>query len=55
VGYAYHLQDWRISGPLPGSDFIYAVDATTASAATEDQVRLMFQSLLADRFRMAAH
>ncbi|MGA3235016.1 MAG: M56 family metallopeptidase [Bryobacteraceae bacterium] len=55
VGYAYHLQDWRISGPLPGSDCIYAVDATMAPAATEDQVRLMFQSLLADRFKMAAH
>jgi bla regulator protein blaR1 len=55
VGYAYHLQDWRISGPLPGSDYIYAVDATAAPAATEDQVRLMFQSLLADRFKMVAH
>ena len=55
VGYAYRLQDWRISGPLPGSDCIYAVDATAPPAATEDQVRLMFQSLLADRFKMAAH
>jgi uncharacterized protein (TIGR03435 family) len=55
VGYAYHLQDWRISGTLPGSDCIYAVDATMAPAATDDQVRLMFQSLLADRFKMVAH
>jgi bla regulator protein BlaR1 len=55
VGYAYHLQDWRISGALPGSDYIFAVDATTAPAATEDQIRLMLQSLLADRFKMAAH
>jgi uncharacterized protein (TIGR03435 family) len=55
VGYAYRLQDWRISGPLPGSDYIYAIDAATAPAATEDQIRLMFQSLLADRFKMIAH
>jgi uncharacterized protein (TIGR03435 family) len=55
VEYAYRLQVWRVSGPLPGSDFIYAVDATTDLAATEGQVRLMFQSLLADRFKMAAH
>jgi bla regulator protein BlaR1 len=55
VGYAYRLQDWRISGTLPGSDYIFAVDATMPSATTEDQVRLMFQSLLANRFKMAAH
>jgi bla regulator protein blaR1 len=54
VGYAYHLSDWRISGPLPGSDHIYAFDVTTSPEATEDQVRLMFQSLLADRFKMEA-
>jgi uncharacterized protein (TIGR03435 family) len=57
IGYAYRLQPYRISGPIPGSDsqFVYRVDATTAAAATDDQVRLMLQSLLADRFKMVAH
>jgi uncharacterized protein (TIGR03435 family) len=55
IGYAYRLQPFRISGPIPGSDSIYRVDATTAPATTDDQVRLMFQSLLADRFMMVAH
>ena len=55
IGYAYRLQPWRMSGPVPGSDHIYDVEATTDPNATDDQVRLMLQSLLIDRFKMAAH
>jgi uncharacterized protein (TIGR03435 family) len=57
IGYAYRMQPFRISGPIPASDseFVYRVDATTAPAATDDQVRLMLQSLLVDRFKMVAH
>lgn len=55
LGYAYRLQPWRISGPVPGSDHIYSVDATTDPNATDDQVRLMFQSLLIERFKMEVH
>jgi uncharacterized protein (TIGR03435 family) len=55
IGYAYRLQPFRISGPIPGSESIYRVDATTAPAATDDQVRLMLQSLLSERFKMMAH
>jgi uncharacterized protein (TIGR03435 family) len=54
IRYAYHLQPWRI-GSLPEFDAVYAIDATTDPAATEDQVRLMFQALLAGRFKMSAH
>jgi uncharacterized protein (TIGR03435 family) len=52
--YAYKLQVWRVSGNLPGSAFIFAIDAETDPAATDDQVRQMFQSLLADRFKLQA-
>jgi uncharacterized protein (TIGR03435 family) len=55
ITYAYNMPSWRVSGAIPGSDHIYAVDATAAPGATESQVRLMFQSLLTDRFQMAAH
>ena len=55
VEYAYNLSVWRVSGPLPGSDHIYAFDLATSPSATDDQVRLMFQSLLADRFKMQVH
>lgn len=53
--YAFRLQAWQISGPIPGSRNIYAVDAVTDPNATDDQVRLMFQSLLIDRFKLEAH
>jgi uncharacterized protein (TIGR03435 family) len=55
IGYAYHLEGWRIEGDIPGYRRIYDVDAKTDADATEDQVRLMFQSLLADRFKMVVH
>jgi uncharacterized protein (TIGR03435 family) len=53
--YAYRLQPWRISGPVPGSSSIYQFDVVTSPDATDDQVRLMFQSLLAERFKMTVH
>jgi uncharacterized protein (TIGR03435 family) len=55
VGYAYTMPLNRISGPIPDGQFVYRVDATTSADATEEQVRLMLQSLLADRFKMVAH
>ena len=55
IGYAYRLQPNRISGPIPGSDHIYQLSVKTAPDATDDQVRRMFQSLLADRFQMRSH
>lgn len=55
IGYAYQLPLSRIAGPVPGSDHIYEIEATTDPGATEDRVRLMFQSLLRDRFKMVAH
>lgn len=33
----------------------FAVEAKAAGPATKDQIRLMMQSLLADRFRLAVH
>src|SRR5271170_1415230 len=33
----------------------YAIDAEASPTPSDDEVRLMFQSLLADRFHLAAH
>lgn len=55
IAYAYRLQRDRLSGPIPGSDHTYQLVATTTRDATEDQVRLMLQSLLGERFQMRAH
>jgi len=55
LGYAFHMQPWQLSGPIPGSVSIFEFDVVTNTAATDDQVRLMFQSLLIDRFQMTFH
>ncbi|MGD0873337.1 MAG: TIGR03435 family protein [Bryobacteraceae bacterium] len=54
VLYAYHLPAWRVTG-LPQSDAIFQVDASTDAASTTEQIRQMLQSLLANRFKLAAH
>lgn len=53
IGYAYRLDFSRVSGSHLGS--VYAVEATFDAAATDDQVRLMVQSLLTERFNMRSH
>lgn len=52
MGYAYHMEWWRISGDKGAFGTIYEIDATVDPKATEDQVRLMLQSLLVDRFQL---
>ena len=55
IEYAYHLQVWQIAGSQSTPGDIYAFEATTSPGATDEQVRLMFQSLLAERFKLAVH
>jgi uncharacterized protein (TIGR03435 family) len=59
LGYAYHMEWWRISEkPASGSvslGSIYEIEATTGPDATEDQERLMLQTLLVERYKMIAH
>jgi len=56
VGYAYFLDFSRIVGAFgPGVGPIYTVEAAFDPAATDDQVRLMLQSLLAERFKLRFH
>ena len=43
-----HLPKWVITDR-------YSIDARAAGNPTKDQMRLMVQSLLADRFQLAAH
>jgi uncharacterized protein (TIGR03435 family) len=53
VAYAERLQTWQISGPIPQD--VFAFEVQTTPDANDDQVRQMFRSLLADRFKMTAH
>jgi uncharacterized protein (TIGR03435 family) len=51
--YAYDLQPFQLSGAeLPGT---FDFEATTGGPTDEKVVRQMFQSLLADRFRLRVH
>lgn len=53
IGYAYRLDFSRVSCSNGGDT--YVIEATFDPAATDDQVRSMVQSLLADRFKMRSH
>jgi uncharacterized protein (TIGR03435 family) len=55
IGYAYQLPLSRLAGPVPGTEYLFEVVATTDPGATEDQVRRMLQTLLAERFKLAVH
>jgi uncharacterized protein (TIGR03435 family) len=53
--WAYHVTEYQVTGPdWIGSDR-FDLTAKAAGQASEDQLRLMMQALLADRFKMTAH
>jgi uncharacterized protein (TIGR03435 family) len=58
IAKAYNIQPYQISGPAwitaLGTD-LFEIEARLPEGATEDQVPLMLQALLAERFKMTAH
>src|SRR6266705_1626802 len=53
---AWPLEAWQISGgPAWMSSNRFNIDAKAATNATPQQMRLMLQSLLEDRFRLKSH
>jgi len=55
IFYAYHLTaNYQMQGyvRLPEGWNWYDIDARAPAGATDDQIRLMFQTLLADRFKL---
>jgi uncharacterized protein (TIGR03435 family) len=52
---AYGIPYFRISGLSPTGSPDFEIDAKVPAGATRDQVKLMWQHLLAERFRFAAH
>jgi uncharacterized protein (TIGR03435 family) len=55
IGYAYQLPLSRLAGPVPGSEYLFEVMATTDPSATDDLIRRMLQTLLAERFKLSVH
>ena len=52
---AYGVYPFQIGAPEWMSSTRYDIEARTANAVPEDQVRLMLQQLLADRFHLTLH
>lgn len=52
---AYHLPPYRISAPAWTDTERYDIEATMPPTTTDDQVLLMFQHLLVERFRIKLH
>jgi uncharacterized protein (TIGR03435 family) len=53
IGEAYNLKEFQILGaPSWATSERYDIDARAGGPATPDQIRLMLQSLLADRFKL---
>jgi uncharacterized protein (TIGR03435 family) len=55
IKWAYQLNDFQISGPAWLSSAKFDILAKTATPTPEDHLRLMFQSLLAERFGLVFH
>ncbi len=55
IRWAYKLSVSEISGPTGLADARYDITAKPGMPAPEDQLRLMLQSLLAERFKLAFH
>lgn len=55
IKWAYGVQDRQISGPEWLQSQHYDIVAKADGPATEDQMKLMLQALLADRFKLSFH
>jgi uncharacterized protein (TIGR03435 family) len=55
VRWAYHVMSYQVSGPDWMDSERYDLSAKAAGPATEDQLRLMLQTLLAERFKLTLH
>jgi uncharacterized protein (TIGR03435 family) len=55
IRWAYHVMDYQINGPDWLGNERYDIAAKSAAPVTEDQLRVMLQGLLADRFKLTLH
>lgn len=53
IQWAYHVESYQVSGPVPQTPF--DIVAKAAGPATDDEMRAMMRTLLANRFRLQAH
>ncbi len=55
IRWAYGVTEFQVSGPDWLDAARFNINAKSAGPATEDQLKLMMQTLLADRFKLALH
>ena len=55
IRYAYGIQDFQITGPAWLNELWFEVNAKPAEPASERELKLMLQTLLAERFKLAIH
>jgi len=55
IRWSYHVFNFQINGPDWIASERFDIVAKAAAPASEDQLRLMGQTLLADRFKLALH
>jgi len=55
IRWAYQVTEYQVSGPDWLDSARFNIVAKSASPANEDQLQLMMQALLADRFKLALH
>ncbi len=52
---AYDVKEYQVSGPAWVDSEHYDINAKTGGSASPEQIRLMLQSMLADRFKVTLH
>ncbi len=55
IAWAYHVMEYQVQGPEWLNADRYDFVAKAAAPVPEDQLRLMLQTLLADRFKLTLH
>jgi uncharacterized protein (TIGR03435 family) len=55
IRWAYHVTEYQVTGPAWLDSERYEITGKAAGPATEEQLRLMMQGLLQERFKLALH
>jgi uncharacterized protein (TIGR03435 family) len=55
IAWAYHVFEFQVQGPDWMGNERYDIAAKSAGEVSEDQLRVMLQGLLADRFKLSLH
>ena len=55
ISWAYNIQSYQLTGPAWLNDVRFDISARAATPAPQNELRLMLQSLLAERFKLVVH